>query len=39
VSDAENATSGYRYFWAQEFGAATAGSQQTLRLSSASPRI
>ena len=39
VSDAVNETSGYRYFWAQEFGAASAGSEQTMRLSSARPPI
>ncbi|MDR3569069.1 MAG: CAP domain-containing protein [Syntrophobacteraceae bacterium] len=39
VSDAVNETSGYRYFWAQEFGAASDGSEQTMQLSSARPHI
>ena len=38
VSDAVNAGSGYRFFWAQEFGAATAG-EQAMQLGSASPHI
>ncbi len=33
VSDAVNATSGYRYFWAQEFGAGSTRSGRAIRLS------
>ncbi|MDR3557163.1 MAG: CAP domain-containing protein [Syntrophobacteraceae bacterium] len=37
VSDAVNMASGYRYFWAQEFGAASAKSEQSVRLSANRP--
>lgn len=39
VSDAVNMASGYRYFWAQEFGAASTKSEQTARLSANRPPI
>lgn len=33
VGDAENGATAYRYYWAQEFGAASANSAQSVRLS------
>ncbi|MGC9195550.1 MAG: CAP domain-containing protein [Syntrophobacteraceae bacterium] len=39
VSDAVNMASGYRYFWAQEFGSASVNRDQALRLSAMRPRL
>ncbi len=39
VSDQVNPSSGYRFFWAQEFGAASARSSRTIGLGVGSPRI
>jgi uncharacterized protein YkwD len=39
VSDEVNMASGYRYFWAQEFGSASANRNQATRLSAIPPRL